>query len=127
MGSLPVTSQGSKYILVVADVFTKWVKTFTLRSIEAETVAQVLVSEDVCRFGVPNKLHSDQGSNFCNNVVQCVCEMLGVGRTHTTAYRPKGNGQVERFNHTVEAMLAKVVKENQKDWDSHITSVLLAY
>ena len=127
MGPLPVTSQGSKYILVVADIFTKWVEAFPLRSIEAETVAQVLVSEVVCRFGVPSKLHSDQGSNFCSNVVQCVCEMLGVDRTHTTAYHPQGNGQVERFNRTVEAMLAKVVKENQKDWDSHIPSVLLAY
>ena len=90
-------------------------------------MAQVLVSEVICRFGVPSKLHSDQGSNFYSNVVQCVCEILGVDRTHTTAYHPQGNGQVERFNRTVEAMLAKVVKENQKDWDSHVPSVLLAY
>ena len=34
---------------------------------------------------------------------------------------------MERFNRIVEAMLAKVVKENQKDWNSHIAWVLLAY
>ena len=53
--------------------------------------------------------------------------MLGVDRTHTTAYHPQGNDQVEKFTRAVEAMLAKVVKENQKDWDSHIPSMLLAY
>ena len=33
----------------------------------------------------------------------------------TTAYHPQGNGQVERFNCTLEAMLAKVVQTNQRD------------
>ena len=90
-------------------------------------VAQVLVSEDISRFGVPSKLQSDQRFNFCTNVAQCMCEMLGVDRTHTMAYHPQGNIQVERFNRTLEAMLVKVVKVNQKDCDSHIPLVLLAY
>ena len=34
---------------------------------------------------------------------------------------------MERFNRTLEAMLAKLVKENQKDWDLHIPRVLFAY
>ena len=40
---------------------------------------------------------------------------------------PTRDGQVERFNYTLEAMLAKLVKENQKDWDLHIPKVLFAY
>ena len=53
--------------------------------------------------------------------------VLGMNRTRMTAYHPMGNGQVERFNHTVEAMLAKMVKENQRDWDSQLTKALFAY
>ena len=38
-----------------------------------------------------------------------------------------GNGQVERLNRTIEAVLSKVVKESQRDWDRHLQKALLAY
>ncbi|PIK53512.1 hypothetical protein BSL78_09606 [Apostichopus japonicus] len=34
---------------------------------------------------------------------------------------------VERFNRTLEAMLSTVVSENQKDWDSWLPFVMMAY
>ena len=80
----------------------------------------VLVNEVVCRYGVPSSLHSDQGANLTSDVVSSLCKCLGIERTQTTAYHPQGNGQVD-------AVLAKVVKENQLDWDQHIPKVLLAY
>ena len=85
-------------------------------------LATVLVDEIVCRYGVPEVIHSDQGSVF-----QHLCLLLGMERTRTTAYHPQGNGQVERFNRTLEAMLAKVVQANQRDWDTHLPKVLFAY
>ena len=47
-----------------------------------------------------------------------VCQLLGIEQTRTSSYHPQGNGQVERFNCTLEAMLAKVVSDHQRDWDS---------
>ena len=34
---------------------------------------------------------------------------------------------MESFNRTSEDLLAKLVKENQKDWDQHVSKVLFAY
>ena len=34
---------------------------------------------------------------------------------------------VERFNRTIEEMLCKFVAENQRDWDSHLTILMMAY
>ena len=127
MGPLPTSETGFKYILVVTDVFTKWVEAFPLKSTGAETLATVFVDEVVSRFGVPSQLHSDQGANFCSAIIDAMCRQLGIERSRTTAYHPQGNGQVERFNRTLESMLAKVVNDNQKDWDKHLPRALFAY
>jgi len=57
---LPVSNAGNKYLLIVADYFTKWPEAYPLPNQEATTVAEVLVNEFVCRFGVPLEIHSDQ-------------------------------------------------------------------
>ncbi|KAL5489438.1 hypothetical protein EMCRGX_G018530 [Ephydatia muelleri] len=71
-------------------------------------------------------LHSDQGSNLNAEVNQRLCQLLGIERSRTTAYHPQGNGQVERFNRTVEAILAKMVGEHQDDWDKHLQKAVFA-
>ena len=102
MGPLPVTHSGNKYILVITDLFTKWVEAFPLKETSSVTLARVLVDEVICRFGVPNNIHSDQGANFCSEVIDTMCKMLNIERTQTSAYHPQGNGQVERFNRTID-------------------------
>ena len=127
MGPLPTSSCGNKYILVVTDLFTKWVEAFPLAKTDSVTLAKVLVNEIVCRYGVPRYLHSDQGANLVSEVIKSLCAALGINRTQTTAYHPEGNGQVERFNRTLESMLAKVIADHQRDWDEHIQNALFAY
>ena len=39
LGPLPVTNRGNKYVLIVADHFTKWVEAFVIPDQRAETVA----------------------------------------------------------------------------------------
>ncbi len=56
-----------------------------------------------------------------------MCRLLGIEQTRTSAYHPQGNGQVERFNRTLEAMLAKTVSENQRNWNQHLAPALFAY
>ena len=53
--------------------------------------------------------------------------LLGIEGTRTSAYHPQGNGQVERFNRTLEAILAKTVKSNQRNWDTCLHKALFAY
>ena len=127
MGPLPMTSQGNKYILVITDLFTKWVKAFPLKDTTAITLATAMLNEVVCRYGVPSCIHSDQGANLCSNVVYSLCELLGIATTKTSAYHPEGNGQVERFNRTLQSILAKTIHDNQDNWDSQLPKALFAY
>ena len=117
MGPLPTSSKGKKYILVVTDIFSKWVEAFALRSTDT-----VLV---ICRYGVPTTLHSDQGANLTGQVISSLCKRLGIKRTQTTAYHPQGNGQVEHFNRTLDAMLSQVgERESERLGSTHSQGVV---
>lgn len=127
LGPLPVTDRGNKYILCIADYFTKWTEAFPLPNQEAETVARVFVEQFVTRFGVPLQLHTDQGRNFESSLFKEVAALLGIGKTRTTAFHPQSDGMVERFNRTLEAMLSTVVSDNQQDWDLWLPHMTMAY
>ena len=73
------------------------------------------------------EIHSDQGSNFESQVFKEMCKLLGLHKTRTTSLRPQSDGMVERFNATIENMLASFVSENQKDWDEYIFLLMMAY
>ena len=89
-------------------------------------MASILVTEYVCRYGVPLILHSDQGRNFESAVMKEMCELLGIKKTRTTPYHPQSDGMIERFNRTLEAQLSKFVDYNQRDWETHIPLLLMA-
>ena len=127
MGPLPTTTGGNRYVLVMADYFSKWVETAALPDQGAVTVAKALVEKVICRFGIPEELHSDQGRQFESAVFQKTCELLNVKKTRTTPYHPQSDGMVERFNRTLETMLSLVVSPNQKDWDVWLPMVTMAY
>ena len=91
----------TKYLLIIADYFTKWTEAFPLQHQEAPTVAEVIVKEVVSRFGVPLSLHSDQGCNFESAVFSEMCSLLGIKKT-TTSLHPQSDGMMERINRTLE-------------------------
>ena len=110
LGPLPQTPRGNKFILVVTEYFTKWTEGYAIPNQEATTVAEKLVSEFVCRFGVPREIHSDQGSNFESKVMTEVCKLLDIERKRTL--HPQSDGQVERFNRTLVEMLRGKLKDS---------------
>ncbi|KAL1278916.1 hypothetical protein QQF64_025589 [Cirrhinus molitorella] len=68
-----------------------------------------------CRFGVLDKVHSDQEHNFESEVFQEVCRLLGICKTHTTPLHPQSDGLVECFNCTLTTQLAILTSEHQRD------------
>eukprot|EP00731_Ephydatia_muelleri_P031295 Em0022g809a len=127
MGPLPETERRSKYVLVVADYYTKWVEVYGIPNQEATTVAVKLVDEMFCRFSPPEQLHSDQGRQFESQLIKEICNLLHIRKSHTTPYRPQGNGMVERFNRTLLDMLATVVGDHPSDWEMYIRKLCFAY
>ncbi|MCG8033054.1 MAG: DDE-type integrase/transposase/recombinase, partial [Candidatus Thiodiazotropha taylori] len=126
-GPFPLSNKGNKYILVIQDYFTKWVECFPMTNMEAGTVAKIMVEEVVTKFGIPNKIHSDQGRQFESALFKEMCTILQIEKTRTTAYHPQSDGMVERFNRTLASMVSMFVDENHSDWDELLPYMTMAY
>ena len=98
-----------------------------MRNQEATTVAKILVEQVICLVGTPARILTDQGPNFESELFKELCRMMGVAKIRTSPYKPSTNAGAERFHLTLNAMLAKQMKENQRDWDLHLQPVLAAY
>ena len=94
------TDSGYRYILTMVDYATRYPEAVPLKDIEAETVAEALVTM-FTRVGIPEEVLSDQGSQFMSAVTKAVSRLLSLTQLVTTPYHPMCNGLVERFNGTL--------------------------
>lgn len=72
---------GMENVLIMTDVFSKFTQAVPTRDQRASTVAQVLVTEWFYKFGVPSRLHSDQGRSFESSLIQQLCSLYRVSKS----------------------------------------------
>jgi len=80
-------------------------------------MAEIFVNQVISKFGVPLKLHTDQGRNFDSRLFLELSLLLGIKKTKTIPFHPQSNGIVKRQHQIITNYLAKFISENQRDWD----------
>ena len=126
MGPFPA-SYSNLYILLAVDYVSKWVEAIPTRTNDAKVVAQFLRSNIFSRFGTPRALITDNGTHFCNKVIDKVLQKYGVRHRTSLAYHPQSNGQAEVSNREIKYILEKTVNGSRKDWSKKIDDALWAY
>ncbi|XP_020231104.1 uncharacterized protein LOC109811709 [Cajanus cajan] len=64
LGPFPVAKGQCKFLIVVVDLFTKWIEAEPLACISAHQVQKFLWRNIITRFGVPHTLMTDNGLQF---------------------------------------------------------------
>ncbi|CAF1497794.1 unnamed protein product [Adineta ricciae] len=124
---LTPSASGNRYVIVLTDNLSKYVIAQALPDCTARSAAQFLIDRFILLHGAPERLLTDNGTHFNNTLLRAVTSSMQIPHTFSVAYHPQTNGQVERFNATFSAQLAKYCHPDRHDWDLYLPSIVYAY
>ena len=123
------TTSGNNGLLVIIDHFTKFAEAIPCAHDEydAQTTAKIILNKWFARHGTPDRMQSDNATNFTAEIAQELMKASQVTKITSTPAHPRGNGLVERQNRTLLTLLRVYTSRRMLDWDEHIDGVLGAY
>ena len=125
-GPFPETVNGDRYILTVICMFSRWPECFPIPSKKTEVVARVLCEQFFPRYGYPEVLVSDNGTEFVSEVIEVLSRKMGIARIKTAPYNPRANGINEASHKVINDVIAKHTKPDQSDWPDQLPIALQA-
>ena len=97
VGPLIRSTSGHLYILVIMDMFTRWVELIPTKTAGSDSVEAAL-ERIFIRYGIPRAIQSDQGSHFTSGTMAAMAVTYGFEHHFTSPRHPQSNGMLERQN-----------------------------
>ncbi len=116
----------TRYVVVVKDAYSGFVKLYPVQKIDADTVSGRL-EDHIQGIGKPRKLITDNGKEYCNQKVKELTESYGIEHETTPPLASISNGMVERANRSVNEVLRVLLIEkgvHARQWaNAHTTQL----
>jgi uncharacterized protein YaiI (UPF0178 family) len=125
IGPLPTSRNGFEYILVIIDTFTRWIEIYPTHSTTAADAARCLI-QHLGRYGLPSTLRSDRGTQFVNDTIQSLLQLLHIEQQLSIAYSKEENAIVERSNQEVMRHLRAFILDSKiiNEWEDYLPLVM---
>ncbi|XP_020151410.1 uncharacterized protein [Aegilops tauschii subsp. strangulata] len=88
---------GMTHLLVAVDKFTKWIEARPIKKLDGPTAVR-FVKDIAIRYGMPNSIITDSGTNFAKGAHAQYCSVSGIRLDLASVAHPQSNSQVERAN-----------------------------
>ncbi len=124
IGPLTIDEYGNVHILVIIDDFTRFVELYAIRDVTAAHAAEALLSH-LGRYGAPDKLRSDRGTQFVNDTITELLKLVGTEHVLTMAESKEENSIVERANKEVMRHLRAIILDQKvrNEWSTYLPLV----
>ena len=123
-GSFVVGTNQNKYLIVGVDYFTKWIEAEALAKITAQNILRFYKRNILARFGIPQAIVTDNGTQFTDKNFQEFVAKLGTKQHFASVEHPQTNGQAEAENRVILHGLKCKLNETKKRWVEELHSVL---
>ena len=124
---IPTSQRGNKYIIALTDVLSKFVITKAVRDNTAQTAVRFIKEEVIAKFGTPRCILTDNGTHFTLTMMNELIKQIGATHLYSTPYHPQTNGQIERYNSTMDAKIGTLSNARKTDWDEQLPFVTFNY
>ena len=114
------------HVVLMIDYFSKAAEFYVIYSKHAHQAAEAFYNGWLCRYGCPEFVTSDNGTEFDAEFAHMVAR-LGIKHVHTSACHPAANGAVERLVRSFKDILRKFVNDHPVHWVKAIPQVRMAY
>jgi len=111
---LPAAQRNYKYVVVVVEYFTKWIKAKPLVNITSEAVRKFFWQNIICIFGVLKELTVDNGKQFDSQLFKEFCHSMGTKVMFAFVYHPQSNGAVKGANGLIFSTIKKCMYDKKK-------------
>lgn len=126
-GPYPRSKTGNKFMLVIVDMFSKYVIIEALRQSSAAITVERVKRQLFMKFGVPEIVISDNGPQLKSKLFAEFLQEFGVTHWLTANYHPQAN-PTEAANKTIlNAIRAYIVNADAHNrWDEHLVEIAFA-
>nr|AAP53982.2 retrotransposon protein, putative, unclassified [Oryza sativa Japonica Group] len=120
---------GFEYLYVAIDKFTKWPEAYPVIKIDKHSALK-FIKGITAWFGVPNRIITDNGTQFTSELFGDYCEDMGIKLCFASPAHPRSNGQVERANAEIlkglKTKTFNILKKHGDSWIEELPAVLWA-
>ncbi|GKV15413.1 hypothetical protein SLEP1_g26207 [Rubroshorea leprosula] len=105
----------------------EWVEARPLSSLTSKKVEDFVFSSIICRYGIPNQIVANNGTQFNCSSFRDFCSSYGIKVQFTSVYHPESNGMVESVNKCILEGIRPRLEQHKAKWADELNNVLWAY
>ena len=127
VGPFPRSKSGHEYVIVAVEYLSRYIIAAPLRSTSALEAAKFVINDIFLKYGVPERLNTDNETTFTAEFFEQLVEFSGVCKTYSSVIHSTGNALVEKSIGLITRILKAHCQSDPTNWSASLASAVFSY